>query len=447
MGESQTTIIGSIATIMTLVTMMVAIAPYTCRAMINNNHQNQLHPVILIPGAGGNQLEARLTDEYKGTSWLCNRFYPVKKDDGGWFRLWFDIGVLLAPLTECFAERMTLYYDLEADDYRNAPGVETRVSGFGSVQSLRYLDPSFKHITSYMEPLIKSIQDLGYKDSENLFGAPYDFRYGLASEGHPSDVGSTFLQNLKEFVENASNANGGIPVILVSHSLGGLFALQLLNRNPLSWREQYIKHFIALSAPWGGTVDEMLTFASGNALGVPLVNPLLVRNEQRSSESNLWLMPRQKNFPLETPLVVTPNSAYSSFDISRFLQDIGFEEGVHPYETRIQPLVEKLVAPGVPITCIVGNGVPTAETLYYGDEGFDKQPKIIYGDGDGTVNIASLLALEDEWKEEKNQTLKVIKLAGISHTSILKDDKALAQIINEIVVINSNISSSLVSSL
>ncbi|KAK9072181.1 hypothetical protein SSX86_008613 [Deinandra increscens subsp. villosa] len=427
--------------VMMVIATMAAVVPYTCRSITTNNHR--LHPVILVPGAGGNQLEARLTSDYKASSWLCNRWlYPLKKDEGGWFRLWFDVGVLLAPLTECFAERMTIYYDRDVDDYRNAPGVETRVTQFGSTQSLLCLDPSLKHITSYMEALVESIQQLGYKDSQNLFGAPYDFRYGLASEGHPSYVGSTFLENLKQLVENASNANGGNPVILVSHSLGGLFALQLLNRNPPSWRKQYVKHFIALSAPWGGAVDEMLTFASGNALGVPLVNPLLVRNEQRSSESNLWLMPRRKQFPVETPLVVTPDSAYSSFDISRFLTDIGFEEGVYPYETRIMPMVEELAAPGVPVTCIVGNGVPTAETLYYGEDGFDKQPEIVYGDGDGTVNIASLLALEDEWEEEKDQKLKVIKLAGISHMDILKDDKSLARIIDEITTINSDISSS-----
>lgn len=293
-----------------------------------------------------------------------------------------------------------------------------------------------------MEPLVKSLQMLGYIDSQTLFGAPYDFRYGLASEGHPCEVGSTYLQNLKQLIENASNLNGGEPIILISHSLGGLYALQLLNRNPLSWRQQYIKHFIALSAPWGGTVDEMLTFASGNALGVPLVNPLLVRNEQRSSESNLWLMPRKKQFPSETPLVITPDSSYSSFDISRFLEDIGFEEGVHPYETRILPLVEKLVAPGVPVTCIVGNGVPTPETLYYGEKGFDEQPEILYGDGDGTVNMVSLLALEDEWRDEENQKLKVIKLAGISHMDILKDVTALEHIIDVLSAINSGISTS-----
>ncbi|GJW67738.1 lecithin-cholesterol acyltransferase-like 1 protein [Tanacetum coccineum] len=368
---------GSSMVMMAIISTMLAVMPCTCYPITSNNYrQQQLYPVVLVPGAGGNQLEARLTKEYKATSWLCNKFYPLKKDEGGWFRLWFDVGVLLAPLTECFAERMTLYYDEELDDYRNAPGVETRVSEFGSTESLLYLDPSLKKITTYMEPLVKSLEMLGYIDRQTLFGAPYDFRYGLASEGHPCNVGSTYLQNLKQLIENASNLNDGEPIILISHSLGGLYALQLLNRNPPSWRQQYIKHFIALSAPWGGTVDELLTFASGNALGVPLVNPLLVRNEQRSSESNLWLMPRKNQFPSEIPLVITPDSSYSSFDISRFLEDIGYKEGVHPYETRILPLVEKLVAPRVPVTCIVGNGVPTPETLYYGEKGFDEKPEI-----------------------------------------------------------------------
>ncbi|KVH58078.1 hypothetical protein Ccrd_025667 [Cynara cardunculus var. scolymus] len=418
-----------VVTAMMVITTMVAVVPFTCRAIINDHHP--LAPVVLVPGAGGNQLEARLTAEYKATSWLCNRFYPIKKEEGGWFRLWFDIGVLLAPFTECFADRMTLYYNPELDDYKNAPGVETRVS---------------EYITTYMAPLVKSLQNLGYTDGQTLFGAPYDFRYGLAADGHPSNVGSTYLQNLKNLIEKASDSNNGNPIIIISHSLGGLFVLQLLNRNPPMWRQRYIKHFIALSAPWGGTVDEMLTFASGNALGVPLVNPLLVRNEQRSSESNLWLMPRKKQFPPEKPLVVTRNSTYSSYEISRFLEDIGFPEGVQPYETRILPLVEKLVAPGVPITCIIGSGVQTPESLYYRDEGFDKQPEIIYGDGDGTVNMASLLALEDEWKDEEFQRLKVVKLDGISHTNILKDEEAVAKITKEVFAISSSMFTSIISS-
>ncbi|KAJ0519875.1 hypothetical protein HanIR_Chr10g0453211 [Helianthus annuus] len=66
---SGITVIGVAAVTMVIATLVIA-PPYTCHAMINNNHQKQLHPIILIPGAGGNQLEARLTTEYKATS-LC----------------------------------------------------------------------------------------------------------------------------------------------------------------------------------------------------------------------------------------------------------------------------------------------------------------------------------------------------------------------------------------
>lgn len=408
------------------VTMM-----YTCQS--NSN----LHPLILVPGSGGNQLEARLTGDYKPSSLLCSQWYPARKEKGGgWFRLWFDPTVLVAPFTKCFAERMTLYYDGNVNDYRNAPGVETRVPHFGSTRALLYLDPSLKHITTYMAPLVRSLEKIGYVDGETLFGAPYDFRYGLAAEGHPSDVGSKFLKDLKGLIESVYTSNGGKPVIVLSHSLGGLFVLHLLNRNPIWWRKKYVKHFVALSAPWGGTVQEMLTFASGYSLNVPLVDPLLVREEQRSSESNLWLMPSPKFFSRENPLVITPSLSYTAHDISQFLSDIGFKCGVHPYILRILPLIERLEAPDVPITCIIGNGVRTPETLFYGREGFDKQPEISYGDGDGTVNMVSLLALQSEWKDEKNQSLKVIKIPGVSHTSILKDEKALDEIIGEVSSIN-----------
>lgn len=288
-----------------------------------------------------------------------------------------------------------------------------------------------------MASLVDSLERLGYRDGDNLFGAPYDFRYGLAAPGHPSQVGSKFLNDLKSLIEEASNSNGGKPVILVSHSLGGLFVFQLLNRSPSSWRNKFIKHFIALSAPWGGAVDELLTFASGNTLGVPLVDPLIVRGEQRSSESNLWLLPNPKIFDPQKPLVTTPNRSYSASDIADFLKDIGFPEGVYPYETRILPLIENFgEAQEVPITCVIGTGVRTPESLFYRNGDFDERPEFSYGDGDGTVNMVSLLALESLWKDEKNQYLKVVKVGGVSHTAILKDEVALGEIIGEISRIN-----------
>ncbi|CAI0464471.1 unnamed protein product [Linum tenue] len=415
-----------------LLLLAIMILPYQATAA----GAGGLHPLVLVPGAGGNQLEARLTAGYQPSSLICS-FYPVLKQKGGWFRLWFDPTVLLSTFTRCFSERMMLHYDKESDDFRNTPGVETRVCNFGSTESLLCLDPSLKGITAYMAPLVNTLEEMGYVDGETLFGAPYDFRYGLAAEGHPCRVGSKYLSDLKALIEKASTDNDRKPVIILSHSLGGLFVLQLLTRSSPSWARQFVKHFIALSAPWAGAVDEMLTFASGNTLGVPLVDPLLVRGEQRSAESNLWLLPNPKLFG-RRPLVVTPNANYSAFEIEEFLDGIGYPEGVYPYRTRIKPLVEEIDTvepPPVPITCVIGTGVDTAEVLVF-ENGFgdDRRPDVVYGDGDGTVNLESLLALETLWS---NQSVKVIRVSGISHTSVLTDETSIREIVGEISSVNS----------
>ncbi|CAA0843357.1 Protein PHLOEM PROTEIN 2-LIKE A10 [Striga hermonthica] len=354
---------------MAIITLSVATALYTKEA---SAAAADLYPLILIPGSGGNQLEARLTEKYKPSSLLCNRWYPLNKDPDGWFRLWFDPTVLLRPFTKCFSQRVMVYYDPDEDDYHNAPGVETRVLRFGSTDSLLYLDPNLKRITSYMEPLVRSLEQIGYSSGKNLFGAPYDFRYAPAAVGHPSRVASRFLSDLKSLIETASASNAGRPVILLSHSMGGPYALHLLDQSPLPWVQKFVKHLVTLSAPWGGTVEEMSTFASGNTLGVPLVDPLLVRDEQRSAPSNLWLLPSPAVFDPSKPLVVGPTgSSYTSGSIARFLDDIGFGEGVGPYKTRVRPLVERVPEPRVPTTCVVGSGVETPETLGLVQRGLD----------------------------------------------------------------------------
>ncbi|KAK3146201.1 hypothetical protein QOZ80_3BG0262950 [Eleusine coracana subsp. coracana] len=430
-----------------VVMVMLSLMSSCCvpSAAARGGGQQQRHPVILIPGAGGNQLEARLTEEYRPSSLAC-RVWPLVRGRGGWFRLWFDPSVLLAPFTRCFAERMMLYYDADADDFRNAPGVETRVSDFGSTSSLRCLDPNLKLLTRYMNTLASTLEKAaGYEEGRDLFGAPYDFRYGLAGPGHPSAVGSAYLHRLRLLVEAACAANGGRPAILVAHSLGGLFALQFLARAPARWRAAHVARLVTLSAPWGGSVQAMLTFASGNTLGVPLVDASLVRDEQRSAESNLWLLPAPKVFG-NTTLVVSKqhnNRTYSAKNVTQFLRDIGFEAGVEPYRARIRPLVEALPEPGVPVTCLVGTGVDTVESLLFGDGGFEEGPEsIVYGDGDGTVNLASLVGPIKAWSDSPAQVVEVVELPKVSHSGILNDKSALDQIIRVVDSINLNATTS-----
>ena len=44
----------------------------------------------------------------------------------------------------------------------------------------------------------------------------------------------------QELVESAYNASGGLPVYLMGHSNGPVYALALLNSTTPEWREQYV---------------------------------------------------------------------------------------------------------------------------------------------------------------------------------------------------------------
>ncbi|THU50917.1 hypothetical protein C4D60_Mb06t25430 [Musa balbisiana] len=394
---------------------------------------HELHPLILVPGLSGNQLDARLTEDYRPP-------LPALQapQAAGWFRIWMDRSLLLDSAAQrCFAHQLSLFYDPDADDFRNVPGVDTRVPFFGSTEGLRFLDPDRKDSSICMDTLVKSLEEIGYQDNLNLFGAPYDFRYSLAGEGHPSKVATQYLQHLRELVEQASKMNGDKPVIILTHSYGGLLTLHLLNRNPSWWRRKFIKHFIAVSAPWGGIVAEMFTFTSGDTIGMPSVDPLIIREQFRRTESNLWLLPSPKTFG-DRPLVVTRDRNYSATNMAEFLQAIGFQEGVKPYVSRILPLLEEMAAPGVPVTCIIGVGVDTPETFLYNGEGkFDEPPEVVSGDGDGLVNLASLLALESEWSDAPEQELKVIKIPNATHAGILTQEFAVTEIIRRVLDVNS----------
>lgn len=132
-------------------------------------------------------------------------------------------------------------------------------------------------------------------------------------------------------------------------------------------------------------------------------------------------------------LVIREQKHYSASDMPEFFKDIGFSEGIAPYKSRIRPLTEHLEAPIVPITLMFGTGIGTPEMLVYGEGGFDKQPKVIEGDGDGTVNLCSLSAVISDWSAAEGQTIKVVRIPQCTHTTILENDDSIQQIVDEIL--------------
>ena len=65
--------------------------------------------------------------------------------------------------------------------------------------------------------------DLGYVKGRTIVGAPYDFRYAPHSQ-------NDYFDRLRALIEKTSTENNGDAVILIAHSMGGLFMHRFLRQ-------------------------------------------------------------------------------------------------------------------------------------------------------------------------------------------------------------------------
>lgn len=124
----------------------------------------------------------------------------------------------------------------------------------------------------------------GLQPGTGIRAAPYDFR--LAPRSNPDYFG-----RLAQLVEETHALNGNTSVVLMAHSMGCLYSLYFLAQQPAAWKAQYLHAYMPFSGVWGGTAKIMRVLASGDNEGIPFVKPISVRGEQRSYETNPWLMP------------------------------------------------------------------------------------------------------------------------------------------------------------
>ncbi|WVZ95297.1 hypothetical protein U9M48_041081 [Paspalum notatum var. saurae] len=388
-----------------------------------------LDPVVLLPGNTCSQLEARLTDAYQPPSPQCG----AEKGTGRWFLLWKNATAMQDPgAAACVADQLRLVYDPAARDFRNLPGVETRVVGFGSTRGFLADTPADRDLC--MGALVDALERAGYRDGATLFGAPYDFRQAPAARSQPCRAFSRFTRQFKALVESASSGNGGKPVVVVSHSQGGYFALEFLNRSPPAWRRRYVKRYIMASTGPGGFLLSVQTLAADPSTAV-------------SIPSLFMALPSPKVFGPETPMVVTRARNYSAHDVPAFLAALGLPPlAATLYETRALPVKLGFRAPLVPTTCVNGVGVPTMEQLVYWDGNFSETPGVVYsgGDdgGDGLLALASILALDTVVGDDPRQEeYKSIKLAGTSHAGVVSDGHALERVVGEIMRVHTELES------
>ena len=206
--------------------------------------------------------------------------------------------------------------------------------------------------------------------------------------------------------------SSGEKVTLVIHSMGGIVSLYFLNEVVTQeWKDTYINAWVTLSGAWGG----------GGLLIEQIVSSILA-SLFRTLESTVWLLPDPSVWGSAT-LLTTPNRTYTANDYEDLFTDIGYPQGYQMYQG-IVSINENYPAPRVPTYCFYGTNVSTTEGYIYGNGLDASETNIVFGDGDGVVNLlSSQVCLK--WRNEQNEPFNTATFPGIEHSQMLGNTAVL----------------------
>ncbi|XP_032529637.2 phospholipase A2 group XV-like [Danaus plexippus] len=393
--------------------------------------QNSLgfSPVILIPGDGGSQLEAKV-NKTNVVHYIC------AKTSNDFYNVWLNLELLVPFVIDCWIDNVRLEYNNVTRKTNNPQGVEIRVPGWGNPEPVEWLDPSHDSEGAYFNTIGDALVKMGYVRNVSLRGAPYDFRKA------PNENGEFFVK-LKTLVEDTYAMNNKTAVTLLVHSMGGAMALQFLQLQSQSWKTQHIRRMISLSTPWGGAVKALKVFAIGDDLGSMMLSPSTLRAQQITYPSLAWLLPSTRLWGPHELLVTTDKYNYTINDLQKLFNDM---ELPNAWEMRrdTEKYSSDVAAPGVELHCIYGYNISTVERLdYKPGTWLDGKPNLVFGDGDGTVNLRSLSYCE-RWGKTRRRagmwrplqrgsrapqaSLKALPLSNAEHLKILHDPRVVQYI-------------------
>lgn len=395
-----------------------------------------LSPVILVPGLLGSRLQAR-THKRSGVNILCS-----KKSD--WRDVWFSLRQMLPVVIDCWIDNVRLEYNPSTGFTQSPSGVEVRVPDFGSVKSVRKLDLNTPKLGDYFSTIIERYEQLGYTADENLLAAPYDFRLA------PQELGGYFA-DLKQLVERAFRQQSPSPldgepkkVTLLCHSMGCTHLLVFLRQQSAAWRQSHIRKLIALSSPWAGTINALTALVVGENYDLPGLSEIKIRALVRTYPSFPFLLPQAEVFARPNKnrgeaggpvLVQTPARQYRVDNMELLLRDLNLTQQIQWFQATASLIKPLDPLPDLRVDCIHSLNVPTAETLIFRQESSfpDGEYELVKGDGDGTVNLESLMVCQ-EWAEQLPHKVRHKIVMNTDHSGILRHESTLTHIMDDVMI-------------
>lgn len=70
-----------------------------------------------------------------------------------------------------------------------------------------------------------------------------------------------------------------------------------------------------------------LLFIAGENDGIPMISNIKIREEQRMTTTNPWMLPSEAAWSKDHVFISTPSFNYTNQDYRRLFKDISFEDG------------------------------------------------------------------------------------------------------------------------
>lgn len=368
-------------------------------------------PIVLVPPMFGSVLYGNINN--LKTHWYCAK---NKKDEF----LWIRDKYLIPPLVSCLAE----YIKVEWDDQNKRPksrnNTEIFTIDFGGLSAVKYIDRGVlgKHFIPDLIYVINRLEEEGYKERVDLFGAPYDWRM------NPMYM-DEFFENTKKLIEEVYTLNDNQKVRMYGISAGCMaIHLFLTTYVTQEWKDKYIHEALLHGPSFGGSGIALMTIWDDSIEFLPGVyNTKATKSLLLTIPTVYGHLPNAKTNDGTTFIVGPDGRNYYASDLPQLLLDNNkvpeaakeIFKGSIPYTERdIKPL-------GVP-TYLLFNSVLQTQYGASFTNGFDKKYTPLYGLGDNTIPKQSLYYACNNWRDGKPIVCHDINIndTKYTHSSQLK---------------------------
>lgn len=224
-------------------------------------------------------------------------------------------------------------------------------------------------------------------DHPNVYPIPYDFRL-IHNDIYLED----FYNRLKLYIETFQE-----PIILLTHSSGGLLAHYFLYKQPIEWTKKYINHIIHINVPFGG-----LIYTLDNLVRTSLLDILVSKKVLTSIGAYIINMPDSN---IIKPILIVNGKEiidyHKYFNLENLKQKLINKQMLKSFyhKTNVDTII------------LYTSNIKTPSIINIKNNNIN----IIYGLGDGVVPLSSLLH-PITWNQSN---LQIIHIPNYDHSTIL----------------------------